>query len=389
MNPSGTEQFYSRLPVNEIPLADLLTEEHLFFRVPEDWHVIITDVKGSTLAVQKGLHETVNLVATGSIVAVLNIAYRIPVTIPFFFGGDGATFIIPPGILDTALKALTLHQDNTRKNFDLDIRVGHVPVRDIYAAGHSIRITKLKTSQLFNIPVMLGDGLAFAEQSIKAEDYTPGIIEETGGDLDMTGMECRWNRILPPVHSDEVVSLLVLARRPDQQASAFNKVISAIDRVYGAPDQRKPITENRLKLNATAKKISREMRVKLGGFRPLYLIRKMISTTLGKIYFSTPTGKTYLRQLVQLSDTLVIDGRINTVISGTLRQREELTGILDEMEQQGLILYGLFVSRDSVLSCYVRNMNEDHIHFVDGSEGGYTMAAMVLKRKLRELKKFD
>lgn len=389
MNPSGTEQFYSRLPVNEIPLADLLTEEHLFFRVPEDWHVIITDVKGSTLAVQKGLHETVNLVATGSIVAVLNIAYRIPVTIPFFFGGDGATFIIPPGILDTALKALTLHQDNTRKNFDLDIRVGHVPVRDIYAAGHSIRITKLKTSQLFNIPVMLGDGLAFAEQSIKAEDYTPGIIEETGGDLDMTGMECRWNRILPPVHSDEVVSLLVLARRPDQQASAFNKVISAIDRVYGAPDQRKPITENRLKLNATAKKISREMRVKLGGFRPLYLIRKMISTTLGKIYFSTPTGKTYLRQLVQLSDTLVIDGRINTVISGTLRQREELTGILDEMEQQGLILYGLFVSRDSVLSCYVRNMNEDHIHFVDGSEGGYTMAAMVLKRKLRELKGTD
>lgn len=389
MNPSGTEQFYSRLPVNEIPLADLLTEEHLFFRVPEDWHVIITDVKGSTLAVQKGLHETVNLVATGSIVAVLNIAYRIPVTIPFFFGGDGATFIIPPGILDTALKALTLHQDNTRKNFDLDIRVGHVPVRDIYAAGHSIRITKLKTSQLFNIPVMLGDGLAFAEQSIKAEDYTPGIIEETGGELDMTGMECRWNRILPPVHSDEVVSLLVLARRPDQQASAFNKVISAIDRVYGAPDQRKPITENRLKLNATAKKISREMRVKLGGFRPLYLIRKMISTTLGKIYFSTPTGKTYLRQLVQLSDTLVIDGRINTVISGTLRQREELTGILDEMEQQGLILYGLFVSRDSVLSCYVRNMNEDHIHFVDGSEGGYTMAAMVLKRKLRELKGTD
>lgn len=385
MNPAGTEQFYSRLPVNEIPLADLLTEEHLFFKVPEDWHVIITDVKGSTLAVRNGLHETVNLVATGSIVAVLNIAYRLPVTIPFFFGGDGATFIIPPGLLDTCLKALALHRDNTRKNFNLDIRVGQVPVREIYSAGHNIRITKLKTSQLFNIPVMLGDGLAYAEKIIKSEDYAPPRFAEPEGELDMTGMECRWNRILPPVNFDEVVSLLVLARHPDEQAIAFNKVISAIDRIYGAPEQRKPITENRLRLNATAKKISREMRVKLGGFRLLYLLRKMVSTTLGKLYFSTPTGKSYLRQLVQLSDTLVIDGRINTVISGTGKQREELTDHLDSLEKQGLILYGLFVSRDSVLSCYVRNMNEDHIHFVDGSEGGYTMAATVLKQKIKEI----
>jgi hypothetical protein len=27
-------------------------------------------------------------------------------------------------------------------------------------------------------------------------------------------------------------------------------------------------------------------------------------------------------------------------------------------------------------------MNEDHIHFVDGAEGGYTKAAGMLKRKI-------
>lgn len=42
---SSTDQFYSRLPVNEIPLSELLAEDHLFFRIPENWHVIITDVK--------------------------------------------------------------------------------------------------------------------------------------------------------------------------------------------------------------------------------------------------------------------------------------------------------------------------------------------------------
>ena len=87
---------------------------------------------------------------------------------------------------------------------------------------------------------------------------------------------------------------------------------------------------------------------------------------------------------MQLSDTLVIDGRINTVISGTTAQRQELKEALDQLEQSSLIWYGLFVSKESVLSCYVRNMNEKHIHFVDGSDGGYTRAAIELKQKLRQ-----
>ncbi len=96
MASPSNEQFFTRLPVNEIPLSDLLTEEHLFFKIPANWSVIITDVKNSTAAVRNGLHETVNLVATGSIVALLNIAYKSNITVPFFFGGDGATFIVPP-----------------------------------------------------------------------------------------------------------------------------------------------------------------------------------------------------------------------------------------------------------------------------------------------------
>src|SRR5436190_9031515 len=119
MAESNNDMFFSRLPVNEIPLTDLLTEEHLFYKVPENWYVVITDVKRSTKAVEQGLHETVNLIATGSIVAVLNISYKASMTIPFFFGGDGATFIIPSSILDSTLHALVIHQENSKRNYDL------------------------------------------------------------------------------------------------------------------------------------------------------------------------------------------------------------------------------------------------------------------------------
>jgi hypothetical protein len=33
------------------------------------------------------------------------------------------------------------------------------------------------------------------------------------------------------------------------------------------------------------------------------------------------------------------------------------------------------------MSCYVRDWDDGHIHFVDGSEGGYTKAAKLIKAK--------
>lgn len=368
--------------MNEISLSDLLTEEHLFYRVPANWYVVITDVKRSTNAVEQGLHETVNLVATGSIVAALNIAYKENITVPFFFGGDGATFIIPSSILDPVLHALVIHQENTQRNYDITLRVGSVAVADIYKEAHALRISKLRTSQLFSIPVLLGDGLSYAEKLIKGEDYFLSSLKEQDDDLDLTGMQCRWDKIKPPQEYDEVVSLLVTARDSEKQAPAFKKVIDKLDEIYGEQEKRKPISVPMLKLKATFEKISLEMRVKFGSFKPTYVLHKWVTTLLGYFYFRTRQGKKYLLQLVDMSDTLVIDGKINTVISGTISQREKLQTALNELENEGHINYGLFVSKESVMSCYVRSMNENHIHFVDGAEGGYTKAAGMLKRKI-------
>jgi Protein of unknown function (DUF3095) len=381
MDPVNNDLFYSRLPVNEIPLTDLLTEEHLFFRIPGNWQVLITDVKNSTAAVQNGLHETVNLIATGSIVAVLNIAYKAGLTVPFFFGGDGASFIIPPTILDKVLLALLRHRDNTRTNFNIDLRVGHVPVQEIYEKEQALNISKLRTSGAFAIPVLLGDGLIYAEKKIKGPDYIFAKLPASGEELDLTGMQCRWDRIKPPENEFEVVSLLVVAREGIKQSLAFKKVMDSVDEIYGSPNIRKPISAAKLKIKATLAKIRLEMRVRMGGFRPGYLMKNWIKTSLGYFYFRTKKGRVYLNNLVDMSDTLIIDGRINTVISGTSKQREQLEEALTKMERDGEILYGLFVSRESVMSCYVRNIKEGHIHFVDGAEGGYTKAASVIKRK--------
>jgi hypothetical protein len=368
--------------VNEITLAELLSEEHLFYRVPENWHIVITDVRGSSQAVARGLHETVNLVATGSIVAVLNIAAKHSFTIPYFFGGDGATFIVPPSILEEVLRSLTVHRNNTLNSFSLDLRVGCVPVSDAYARGHGLMISKLRASNTFVIPVILGEGLSFAEKIIKKDDYALSIEIPEDHELDLSGMQCRWDRVAPPENADEVVSLLVVTPHYSTQATAFRKVISLVDEIYGEPRVRKPITITRLKLKATLGKIMVEMKTRFGKRKTLYLLRTWLTSLLGTLYFRTLAGRTYLSNLVEMSDTLVVDGKINTVISGTETQRNQLASALDKLETAGEIKYGLHVSRESVMSCYVRDLKEDHVHFVDGAEGGYTQAAIVLKKKL-------
>jgi hypothetical protein len=382
MSSGSNDLFYSRLPVNQISLSELLMEDHLFFKVPANWHIVITDVKKSTAAVAGGKHETVNLIATGSIVAVLNIAYKENLTIPFFFGGDGATFIVPQSILDQAIKALSLYQQNTWENFNIMLRIGHIPVETVYANGHQLHISKLRRSTIFSIPVLLGDGLTYAEKIIKGDDYLFAAPPIENTELDLSGMQCRWDKIKPPVNYDEVVSLLVMVQEGVKQADAFKTVIDQLDRIYGDTEKRTPISTSRLKLKATLKKIGDEMKVKLNGYNFFYHLKTWLTTLLGTLYFRTGPGKTYLSQLVNMSDTLVIDGRINTVISGTTVQREQLETALKELEKDGIILYGLFVSKESVMSCYVRSMDENHIHFIDGSDGGYTKAAGVLKKKL-------
>ncbi|RZJ68678.1 MAG: DUF3095 domain-containing protein [Flavobacterium sp.] len=382
MENATNEQFYTNLQPNKMRLGELLVRDELFHDFPIDWTVIITDIKNSTQAVFGGQHENVNLLATGSIVTVLNIAYKDNITIPFFFGGDGATFLVPPSLCEKALRALSLFRENTLANFNLEIRVGQVPVRQIVESGNKLRISKFHNSKVFSIPVILGDGLIYAEKIIKGSDYPAEDFAPPESDLDLSGMQCRWDHISPPENKEEIVTLLVIANDEAKQPKIFSRIMDKLDEVYGNGQARQPISVTKLRLKTTFGKLRAEMRVKLGKIKLFELLREKIISWYAYIYFRTIKGKKYLERLVDMSDTLVLDGKINTVISGNAKQRKKLERFLEQLEASGDILFGMHMSQASVMSCYVRDLEDGHIHFVDGAEGGYTSAARVLKAKL-------
>lgn len=52
--------------------------------------------------------------------------------------------------------------------------------------------------------------------------------------------------------------------------------------------------------------------------------------------------------------------------------------------RRGQIAYGVHVSHQAMMTCLMFNL-QDHVHFIDGADGGYALAAKQLKDQLRTL----
>ena len=391
---TATTHFYGEIGKSRRPLHNVLADDALFRDVPEDWQVIVVDVEGSTQAVKNGLHHQVNLAATGSIVAVLNAvkAYDEAIKVPYFFGGDGATFLVPGGLLGgdgsdpdapDLLEVLDRYRQHVLRQMYLTLRVGALSVAEVYDTGRAIRITKFAPNDALTIPLVLGAGLKYAERTIKGIFIDETVREDEAEVPDLTGMECRWQEIAPPEDEDQVVCLVIDCEREGEQARVYADAAAKIDEVLGDYAARQPITVDKLKLNLTIEKIKREMRARTGNFDIGYLLKNWLITVAGKFYFTYfKEGREYVEKVSQLSYTLMLDGTFNCVLSGTPAEIATLREYLDLCELRGELVYGIHATHASVMSCYVEDRKAKHIHFVDGTEGGFTTAAKMFKAKL-------
>lgn len=381
----STQRFYEKLTAHRIPIRSLLEDESKFKKVPDTWYVLVADVTGSTEAITQGRHNDVNLAATGAIIAVLNEIKKLDRTykIPYFFGGDGATFLIPHQVHAAVVSVLENYKIHIQKTLGLALRVGEVSVKSIYASQAKLKIAKIRLNDYLTVPVVVGTGLKYAERLIKTKDKPIPKIATQLEQVNLTGMECRWDEIKPLHSNKRVLCLLVSCVEESQHNTIYAQILNKIHIIFGDFDTRQPISTTRLMIDTTISKIKKEMYARIGKYDFLYLVKNWVITGFGKYYFKFfKSGKEYLQKVSQLSDTLMIDGAINTVMEGDMEQIKKLTTYLDMLEKKGLIIYGIHTTYASIMSCYVQDRKQNHIHFVDGTEGGYTVAATLFKKKL-------
>ena len=389
-----TEDFYSSLPKFE-NFRDL-TDPTNFQSLPPDWYILVTDIIHSTEAVEAGRYKEVNLIGASSIIAILNIATN--TEIPFVFGGDGASILIPPSLLPKAKQALLATQKLAKQEFQLDLRIGAIPVADVLRGGRfEIKVAKLMVSENYSQGIFIGGGLTYATELLKdaitGESYQ---IKNTRlvPKADFSGLECRWQDI--PSRHGEMVSLLVLASHPNKQNSnLYKEVLEQIQKIYGDDENLQPIHACHLDLSFNPKKLYLETKVsdkpKSWLNKILHLVNIQIQNLLGLFFmrFNLKLGETdwgnYKNIVSAATDYRKFDDMLRMVIAGNSAQREELTRYLKKKHREGKLIYGLHVSDRALMTCLVFERNGRQVHFVDGADGGYALAAKAMKARVNDV----
>jgi hypothetical protein len=389
----NSENFYSQLPLLDNFLK--ITEIGNFVDVPDDWYIVVTDIRGSTKAIEAGKYKEVNLLGACSIVAVLNVAGK--TEIPFVFGGDGASLLMGPSLLPAAQKALLATQQLAKTEFDMDLRVGVVPVKVVVAANYPVKIAKFKVSENYSQAVFIGGGLTRATELIK--DPVAGNIysiknKGVSSTADFSGLECRWQDI--PSKYGEIVTLLVMVRSDfgPQSHQFYRNILKKIQYIYGKENSLNPIDRKNLKLTLNSAKLIKETLVRASSAswldRQLYLSKIQLETALGSLLMNLKVKTeeldwgVYKDIAIAATDYRKFDDMLRMVISGNEWRRKKLTGYLERNYREGKLVYGLHVSDRALMTCLVFERGGRQVHFVDGADGGYALAAKDMKERMNE-----
>ena len=386
-----TESFYTELPVLNNFLD--ITNSRCFKSVPSDWYVIITDIVGSTKAIELGKYKTVNLIGACSIVAVLNVAGKLKT--PYIFGGDGAAILIPPSLFVKAKQALLATQHRAKTEFDMELRVGVVPVSDVIAAKYELKVAKVKVSENYYQAAFAGEGLSYATELIKqpktASLYNYHANPSFDIKADFSGLECRWQDI--PSKNSETVTLIVKAMSEDNEINnrLYRDVIKKIQSIYGREDTLHPIAKKYLRLAFGFKLLEAETRLRAKNnfwYKFLYFQKIRLENILGwflmkfEIKLQDVDWGTYKETVMAATDYKKFDDMLRMVISGNREQREKLSRYLEKNYKNGKLVYGLHPSERVLMTCLVFERNGCQVHFVDGADGGYAVAAKLMKQRL-------
>ncbi|SRX75341.1 DUF3095 family protein [Aequorivita antarctica] len=381
-------KYYAKLKSSNKTLVDLLASESSFSDVPNTWQVVVVDIQNSSQAVDDGKHHQINLTATGAIISVLNTIRKekYNIEIPYFFGGDGATFLLPTLLLNKMIVVLENYSFHIKRNTNLILRVGHISVKDLNVQEASIRIVKHRLTEQLTIPIVLGNGLKKAEEIIKNTFVENNFTNFKEDLLNLEGMECRWKQINPSQTKNKVICLLLDATNETDQGTIYRDVLTKMDAMFGTFKSRQPIKSNKLNLNLSIFNIWEEMKITLVNKNWIYLFKNWVATLFGTLYLNlSRNGKQYLKQIGQLSHTFMLDGMINTIFTAEQNKIDLFIAYLDKLEKDKKIIYGIHITHASVMSCYVLDRKTKHSHFVDGTEGGYTSAARMLKIKIENI----
>lgn len=384
--------FYNELT----PFNDFihLTNATHFQKVPGDWTLVLSDVKGSTKAISEGRYKQVNLIGAATITTYINVAQTSH--IPFVFGGDGATLLVPTSLSAKLLEELRRLKRLSEEEFGLELRIAAITVDAINQMGHEIFISKFELSRNNYLAQFKGGGLTFAEALMKSGDPKIQILERAhdelyqSGEQILKGLTCR----LTPLRSLRGEMMTVLCKplgAKDQQEKVLHDLIQKFNLIFDKNlSTASPSNESNTSWPLIPKNISTEARLNLSGPYLIKWLQAALYSLISNLSLNLnfPLGdfkpEKYKKELLINSDSKKYDETLRMVLDCSPKEIETIISTLEKMNAEGTMAFGIHKSPEALMTCvcYAPSNNE-HVHFIDGSNGGYAMAAIQLKKQLK------
>jgi len=119
---------------------------------------------------------------------------------------------------------------------------------------------------------------------------------------------------------------------------------------------------------------------KLAGiFLQVLIVKFSMATGIKLGSFHAPT---YVQDMLANTDFQKFDDMLRMIREVNRAEKEQLLKLLEARHQAGEIFYGTHFSPQALMTCLVFSFDH-HIHFVDGGDGGYALAAKQLKAQMK------
>lgn len=363
-----------------------------YSRLPSDWLVAVCDIQGSTAGIESGKYKEINMIGASAIIAALNATMGME--IPYVFGGDGASFAIPPEAAESVAAALAGTREMAVSVFGLTLRAGVITMEDVRARGHDVRVARYRLSDKVAVAMFDGGGLSYAEQMLKdpklREHYDLKRWMKAPAPADFNGLECRWNPL--KTTKGQIVTLIARAANDGAGIATYRDLFDRIQKICGTKDEYQPARKEKMSLSFDPKQLKHEHGVQTHGqglaARAFYAAKMGIENVIGHTALKTGKkagsfdGEKYVDDLVNNTDFQKFDDTLRMVMDNTPAQTRALAEYLEAEHSKGSLYYGTHIEEEAMITCLIFDRADKHLHFVDGARGGYAAAAKALKAQM-------
>ncbi len=348
----NSNTYYKNLKLVDLSLSSAFNLKKSAMAVPKDWSLFTFDIEGSTKLIKQGKSKLVNTIAIEFLDKIVGILNTKDISVPVFWGGDGATVAMPSNQTLAVTKSLSLLQKSFVRRYSVFVRLAEYKVKYLEKKDMKIKLAKVTFGNSPQYAIAFGNALNYVEKNIRRRRQY--VLEEFESVVEnQKTREVNWIK-LPLYKCGEEILCYFIKNKNIRTNLNFSEILFLISKVYGEYFKLIPPLVSPLAAS------------------------KQQTSIIKKIFNIVMTGRAAAsiihknNAIINNLEVIKFDGK---VLSGCIcASREEHDRLIKLINSHENLKISYSLSPHAVISTSLINNGNRH-YFIDGFPAGFNRAA--------------